>query len=147
MGRILSRILICGKSGAGKTYFSNLLRREIDCFYFNADLVRELANDKDFSLDGRIRQAKRMKLLANNSPGVVVCDFICPTPELRKIFAPDIIVYVEGGGSKYPDSDKLFVPPQKNEAANLLTLQRGREVEVLDDVLFLVSRYWQKQLK
>lgn len=125
------RILICGKNFSGKTTFSNLLRREIDCFYFNADLLRELARDKSFDMNGRIRQAERMKLLANNSPGVVVCDFICPTPELRKIFAPDIIVYVEGGGGKYPDSDKLFVPPQKNEAANLLTLQRGREEEIL----------------
>ncbi len=59
------KILIMGLPGSGKTYLANILHKIIDAVWINADKVRTEANDWDFSLEGRKRQANRMKNLAN----------------------------------------------------------------------------------
>ena len=51
------KILIMGLSGSGKTFLSKLLQKELSCAWYNADNLREMANDWDFSDEGRKRQS------------------------------------------------------------------------------------------
>ena len=59
------KILIMGLSGSGKTFLSKLLQKELSCAWYNADNLREMANDWDFSNEGRKRQSFRMRALAD----------------------------------------------------------------------------------
>ena len=61
----MMKILIMGLSGSGKTFLSKLLQKELSCAWYNADNLREMANDWDFSNEGRKRQSFRMKALAD----------------------------------------------------------------------------------
>ena len=87
-----------GLPGAGKTTLANALAKKIEVKRLNADEVRKEANDWDFSEEGRKRQAKRMSdfaLKLKNEGNNVIADFICPTPEARKLFPADYIVWVD----------------------------------------------------
>ena len=53
-----------GLPGSGKTTLANELGPLLNAERLNADEVRKKANDWDFSLEGRKRQAKRMADLA-----------------------------------------------------------------------------------
>ena len=55
------KILVMGLSGSGKSYLSQRLQKQLNCVWINADMLRKMASDWDFSYEGRIRQAKRMK--------------------------------------------------------------------------------------
>ena len=57
-------ILVMGLPGAGKTTLGDELARLLKAKRLNADEVRKAENDWDFSVEGRIRQAKRMYKLA-----------------------------------------------------------------------------------
>ena len=59
----LSKILVFGLPGSGKTTFARQLA--VNMAYFNADEIRKMFNDWDFSMEGRLRQAERMYCLAN----------------------------------------------------------------------------------
>jgi energy-coupling factor transporter ATP-binding protein EcfA2 len=81
-------ILIMGLPGAGKTTLANELATLIKSKRLNADEVRRAANDWNFSEEGRKRQSKRMSdaaLKLKNEGNNVIADFICPTPEARKM--------------------------------------------------------------
>jgi adenylylsulfate kinase len=110
-------ILIMGLPGAGKTTLANELAPKINAKRLNADEVRRAANDWDFSTDGRKRQAKRMAELAlklKNEGNYVVADFICPTPEARKLFPADYIVWVDTiKEGRFEDTNQMFVRPEK----------------------------------
>ena len=87
-----------GLPGAGKTTLANALAKKIEAKRLNADEVRKEANDWDFSEEGRKRQAKRMSdfaLKLKSEGNNVIADFICPTPEARKLFPADYIVWVD----------------------------------------------------
>ena len=89
------KILIMGLPGSGKTYLAERMQPILKAAWYNADKVREMANDWDFSPEGRIRQSLRMKNLADYEKGqgrIVICDFDCPTGETKKNFDPDIMV-------------------------------------------------------
>ena len=111
------KILIMGLPGAGKTYLANILHNIIDAVWINADKVRREANDWDFSLEGRKRQAKRMKDLAdkalkNNKH--VIADFVCPTPQTRKDFNADFVIWMDTiKEGRFDDTNKMFVKPEK----------------------------------
>ena len=91
-------ILVMGLPGAGKTTLANELAKLIKSKRLNADEIRRAANDWDFSEEGRTRQSKRMSEVAfklKNEGNNVIADFICPTPEARKLFPADYIVWVD----------------------------------------------------
>ena len=55
------KVLIMGLPGSGKTYLAKRMQPLLEAAWYNADIVREMANDWDFSPEGRIRQSLRMK--------------------------------------------------------------------------------------
>ena len=109
------KILVMGLSGSGKTTFAKKLAKDLDAVLFNADEIRDLTKSSDFSSNGRIIQATRMKLYADYECKLgktVICDFICPTIETRKIFEADIIIWMDTiQVSSYQDTDALFEKP------------------------------------
>jgi len=110
------KILIMGLPGSGKTYLAQRLQPLLNSAWFNADKVREMANDWDFSPEGRKRQSLRMKSLADyesKNKRIVICDFICPTSETRKMFDPDIVIWLDTiKEGRFEDTNKLFEKPK-----------------------------------
>jgi len=110
-------ILIMGLPGAGKTYLAERLVPYLKAVWLNNNKVRKEANDWDFSPEGRERQAKRMKDLAQkalNEEKHVVADFVCPTPKTRKNFNADIVIWIDTiRKGRYNDTNKMFVKPKK----------------------------------
>ena len=102
-----------GLPGSGKTTLASALLKLIDCVWYNADAVRKNYNDWDFSKEGRLRQATRMKTLADDSKGHVICDFVAPTKEIRDIFNADYTIWVDTiKESRFDDTTKVFETPE-----------------------------------
>ena len=108
-----------GLPGSGKTTLAAKLVPLLKAKWINNDEVRKAANDWDFSEEGRIRQAKRVadiaeKFKKEGNYNYLVADYICPTPQTRKLFNPDYIVWIntikEG---RFEDTNKMFVKPEK----------------------------------
>jgi adenylylsulfate kinase len=116
----MKKILVMGLPGSGKTTLAEELKSQLQLkgktvAWFNADYVRHINNDWDFSSEGRIRQAKRMKELANGMmTDYVICDFVAPTEEIREIFKSDFTIWMNTEQwSNYQDTDKMFEKPTK----------------------------------
>ena len=111
------KILIMGLPGSGKSYLSDKLSTKLKAVWLNADKVREEANDWDFSPEGRQRQAKRMKTLAQTAIDQgrnVIADFVCPTPKTREDFNADYTIWVDTiKEGRFEDTNKMFVPPEE----------------------------------
>tara|TARA_B100000575_G_scaffold77402_1_gene60549 strand:- start:44 stop:454 length:411 start_codon:yes stop_codon:yes gene_type:complete len=111
------KILVMGLPGSGKTYLTERLVPLLKAAWYNADKVREMSNDWDFSSEGRKRQSLRMKTFADfesQNGRIVVCDFICPTDETRKNFDADIIIWMDTiKQGRFEDTNKLFENPSK----------------------------------
>lgn len=109
------KILIMGLPGSGKTHLAKRLHVHLNCAWYNADKVREMANDWDFSDAGRRRQSERMNTIATFEAvrgRTVICDFVCPTGQTREEFNADITIWmntIEAG--RYEDTNKIFEEP------------------------------------
>ena len=110
-------ILIMGLPGSGKTTLATELVPLLNAKWLNADKVRAEYNDWDFSEEGRVRQANRMRDLANKlkeEGNYVVADFVCPTPEARNLFPADFVIWVDTiKEGRFDDTNKMFVKPEK----------------------------------
>jgi|TARA_A100001035_G_C27770986_1_gene496332 adenylylsulfate kinase len=106
-----------GLPGSGKTYLTERLVPLLNAAWYNADKVRDMTNDWDFSDQGRDRQSKRMRVFADfeKSHGrFVVCDFVCPTKDTRENFDADIVIWMDTiKKGKFEDTNKLFQNPKK----------------------------------
>ncbi len=111
------KILVMGLPGSGKTYLTERLVPLIDAAWYNADKVREMANDWDFSDEGRARQSNRMRTFADfekSNNRFVICDFVCPTQETRENFNADITIWMDTiKEGRFEDTNKLFQNPKK----------------------------------
>ena len=104
-----------GLPGSGKTYLAERLQPLIDAAWYNADVVRKMANDWDFSSKGRIRQSMRMKTFADfekSNNRYVICDFVCPTRITQETFDPDITIWMNTiSKGRFEDTNKMFEEP------------------------------------
>lgn len=110
------RVLIMGLPGSGKTTLAQALVEKLgEILWLNADRLRELHKDWDFSYAGRLRQATRMRNYANVSEEpIVIADFVCPLPEMRSIFEPHVTIWVDTIKSgRFEDTNKVFVEPEE----------------------------------
>lgn len=113
------RILIMGLPGSGKTTLAVNLTAKLaskKVTWLNADEVRAQFNDWDFTRGGRIRQACRMRELADEElakdKNIIIIDMVSPLLEMRDIIAPDFLIWcntIDEG--RYEDTNKMFVPP------------------------------------
>ena len=113
------KILICGLPGSGKTTLAEPFSKLIGAVWINADAVRTEYDDWDFTLEGRIRQAQRMKYLADGivkAGRICVADFVAPTPKARYEFGADYVVRMDTiKEGRFEDTNKMFVPLEKGQ--------------------------------
>jgi adenylylsulfate kinase len=109
-----------GLPGSGKTELAKVLIEQLQFIdksvaWFNADAIRETYNDWDFTHEGRLRQARRMKTLASIAESdFTVCDFVAPLPEMRTLFDADYTIWMDTiQQGRFEDTNKLFHPPEK----------------------------------
>jgi len=111
------KILIFGLPGSGKTWLAERLQKRLECALFNADEIRRMANDWEFSEAARYRQAHRMASIANNEKyhdRTVICDFVCPTEVTRAIYDADYTVWMDTiSRGRFEDTNDMFETPEK----------------------------------
>ena len=111
------KILVMGLPGSGKTFLTERLVPLLNAAWYNADKLREMSNDWDFSNEGRLRQSTRMRTFADfekSNHRYVVCDFVCPTKETRDNFDPDILIWMDTiKEGRFEDTNRLFENPDK----------------------------------
>jgi len=115
-------ILVFGLPGSGKTTFSEKLKHLIpEAEHINADNVRQLTNDWDFSDEGRLRQCYRMKKYAEESThDVVILDFVCPRKSYRDIINADISFFINRiKTSRFEDTNALFEYPDGEDVITI----------------------------
>lgn len=129
------KILIMGLPGSGKTWLGEKLGKHFGIPYWDADNVRMIYTDfGDFSLNGRERQALRIRKLAEIDP-ISISGFVCPLPGLRRHFWPDKIIWmdtIEEG--RYEDTNKLFQPPEKFDLRITKWIDKDLLFKCLDDI-------------
>jgi adenylylsulfate kinase len=104
-----------GLPGSGKTYLAERLQKHLDCAWLNGDETRRMSNDWDFTEEGRIRQARRMMVIADFEKAqgsTVICDFVCPIALHRHIFDADFTIWLNTVPcSQYEDTNSIFESP------------------------------------
>lgn len=109
------KILIFGLPGSGKSTLAEPFAKLVGGVWINADAVRKEYDDWDFTPEGRMRQAQRMKFLADGvvkAGKIAVADFVCPTEAARLEFAPDFTVWMDTiKEGRFEDTNKMFEPP------------------------------------
>ena len=112
---MIKKILIFGLPGSGKSTLAKPFAELIGGIWLNADAVREEYNDWDFSPEGRMRQAQRMKFLSDGvvkAGKIAVADFVCPTEAARAEFSADFTVWMDTiKEGRFEDTNKMFQTP------------------------------------
>ena len=111
------KILIFGLPGSGKTTLAKPFAELIGGVHVNADEIRKRYDDWDFSPEGRMRQANRMRHLSDGvvlAGKIAVTDFICPTEAARQAFDPDYTVWMDTiKQGRFEDTNAMFEAPAK----------------------------------
>ena len=101
--------------GSGKSTLAQPFANLVGGVWLNADAVRKEYNDWDFTTSGRLRQAQRMKFLADGvvkAGKIAIADFVCPTEAARAEFNPDFTVWMDTiKESRFADTNKMFEKP------------------------------------
>ena len=113
------KILIFGLPGSGKRTLAEPFAKLIGGVWINADQVRERYDDWDFTPEGRIRQAQRMRHLADGvvkAGKIAVADFVAPTPQARDEFGADYVVWMDTiKEGRFEDTNAMYVPLEKGQ--------------------------------
>ena len=141
------KILICCLPGSGKTTLAEPLAKTLNAVWLNADQIRTKYEGRDpskwdFSGYGRLKQADRMRYLADGaamSGKIVVADFVCPTDATREHFKPDFTVWMDTiQQGRFENTNKIFEKPRLKNVQYHVSTWFDDTHEVLAEVL---SRY------
>lgn len=117
--------LITGKAGAGKTTYGKRLSKDLEgCGYetevVDADIIREITDNEDFSDSGRIKNLKTIAEIGRNKENeekIVIISVIAPYKEwrdmMRTYWNKSFLVFIPGGylweGTEYetPTFDEI----------------------------------------
>ena len=109
------KILIFGLPGSGKSTLAEPFAELINAHWVNADQIRQQYDDWDFTPEGRIRQAQRMRYLCDGivrAGGTAVADFVCPTAQAREEFDADYTVWMDTiKAGRFEDTNQMFEKP------------------------------------
>ena len=109
------KILIFRLPGSGKSTLAKELCKLLNGVWLNADEIREEYNDWDFSMEGRIRQANRMRYLSDGvvkAGKIAVADFVCPTEKAREDFNADFVIWMDTiKEGRFEDTNRIFEIP------------------------------------
>ena len=109
------KILIFGLPGSGKSTLAEELSKLSKGVWLNADKIREEYNDWDFSMEGRIRQANRMRYLSDGvvkAKKIAIADFVCPTERARNDFNADYSIWMDTiKEGRFEDTNRIFEIP------------------------------------
>lgn len=138
-------LLLMGLPGSGKTTFALKIQAEFNnrgvlVNWFNADEVRKKFDDWDFSEEGRMRQAQRMRDLCNESDTEInMVDMVAPLPEMRTTLDADWLIWmhtIEEG--RFEDTNKAFVAPDIKQV-NMKFPKWGTERDAQDIVSMVLA--------
>lgn len=111
------KVLVMGLPGSGKSTLAEPLAAKLGGIWINADMVRKTYDDWDFSPEGRIRQAQRMRYLSDGvvmAGRIAVADFVCPTEQARSEFDADYTIWMDTiQQGRFEDTNKMFEAPIK----------------------------------
>jgi adenylylsulfate kinase len=111
MNGVIMKILIMGLPGSGKTWLGKRLGERFSIPHWDADDIRRIYNDWDFSPIGRERQSLRMRRVAEIDH-ISIAVFVCPLPRLIRHFKPDKLIWMDTiKEGRYEDTNKLFIEP------------------------------------
>ena len=113
------KILIFGLPGSGKTTLAKPFAELLGGVHINGDDIRKRYKDSDFSIAGRIKQADRMRHIADGvelAGKIAIIDFVCPLALTRDKIQADYTVWMDTiDKGRYNDTNIIF---QKPEAVN-----------------------------
>lgn len=140
------KILICGLPGSGKSTLAKPFAELLGAVWINADIIRTSYSDWDFSPQGRIRQAQRMKHLSDGvvmAGKIAVADFICPTQQAQTEFNADYTIWMDTiTKSEYEDTNAIFEKPQ-NVDYHVAKWFNNTHVELME----VVSNFMERKAK
>ena len=136
------KILIFGLPGSGKSTLAKPFADLLGGVHINADEVRTRYDDWDFTPEGRMRQAQRMRDLCNESDTEInMVDMVAPLPEMRTTLDADWLIWmhtIEEG--RFEDTNKAFVAPDIKQV-NMKFPKWGTERDAQDIVSMVLEKY------
>ena len=141
----ITRILVFGLPGSGKTTFATKLRERLDkeniyYAYFNGEEIRKIFNDQDFKFNGRMQQANRMFQLCEMSKKGAIADFVCPYDIMRHPF--NYYIWMNTiEKSAYEDTDKIFQKPTHTDHE----IKTFDYEDILTTIVNRIKNKWKKE--
>jgi len=138
-------ILVYGLPGCGKTTLAKKIIAHSkhhgcidgDCDIFHADEIREKFNRGDLSINGKIKFAKLLKELADNSnKSHQIVDFVAPTKEMREVINADLNIWVNTKEtSPYKKTNEIF---DREKYGNVYEIN-SNEDDYMSDILQIIQ--------